>query len=207
MQKLRAFAGKRKSMLSAALCSIVVIYSSLVSFSRPSTGAQMQQDFGLPVLHTINSATLGPSYSCSQDHDLQRGYQNAGLFLSKYSHDMRSAELLFNGACRSADRLHSPGAGDSMNLIEDMGEIPLENVTAHSVFQTRGAYFESSAKVQINHTYAVLVNESDVRCLFVFTVVGHISNERLDIRYAVKDYQVATSRAQSSPGFDWGKGN
>lgn len=209
MPKLRAFAGnsRKRVTLCAMLCTTVIICSSLVSPSLSSPSAQRQQDFGLPALHKINSAKLEPSYSCRPQEDFQHGYENTGLFLSKYSRDMHSPELLFDGACGGEDFFHSALSGDSMSLIEDMGKISLEDVTAQSVFQTRGAHFESYAKVQINHTYAVLVNEFVVRGLFVFTVVDHIPNQRVDLRYAVKEYQVVNGLIESSPGFDWGKGN
>lgn len=196
------------TLLALIMCAALVLGSSIVSFSRSAAFAQKQQDFGLPELHKINSATLGPSYSCRPQEDFKRGYQKTGLFLSKYSHDMHAPELLFDGACGGADLFQSPGdGGDTMNLIEDMGEISLEDVTAQSVFQTRDAHFDSHAKVQLDHTYAVLVNEFVVRGLFVFTVVAHIPNQKVDLKYAVKEYQVVNGRIETSHGFDWGKRN
>jgi len=218
MQKLTDCAcSKRKSMVSARsvnislasiICVTLVLCSSVLSFSRLPASAQKPQDFGLPQLHKINSATLQPSYSCRPQEEFQRGYQRTALFLSKYSRDMNSPELLFDGACRGPDVFQSPGdGGDTMNLIEDMGEIALESVTAQAVFQTRDAHFESHAKVHLNHTYAVLVNEFGMRGLFVFTVVEHTPNQRVDLKYAAKEYQIVSGHIESSPGFAWGKGN
>ena len=100
-----------------------------------------------------------------------------------------------------------------MSLIADLGEVPLEKVAAQFVFNAKGVHsfdlytkFAKVARVQANHTYAVVLNSSLVRGLFVFTVVNYVPNKRLDLQYAVKDYQVLSVQSQS-PGFDWSKGN
>lgn len=189
-------------LVALALASAAVGFS----WSPGSRDRQKPQDFGLPELHTIKSAILEPSYSCRSADEFQRGYEKTALFLSNYSRDMNSPELLFDGACRGDDFVHSALAGDSMSLIEDMGEIALADATAQSVFLKNGLHFTQLVKVQLNHTYAVLVNESYKRALFLFTVVGHVPHERLDIDYAVKEYQVLNVQSQS-PGSDWGKRN
>lgn len=162
-------------------------------------------DYGLPELHKINKVTLGPSYSCRIREDFQKGYQNTALFLSRYSKES-SPELLFNGACGGEDFLQVQMAGDQMSLIADLGEVPLANVTAQSVFRTRGVHFESEQKIHLNHTYAVLIHDARERGLFVFMPTGYVPNERLDLKYAIKEFQVLNVEAQS-PGFDWGKAN
>ena len=67
------------------------------------------------------------------------------------------------------------------------------------------AKFANSVKVQPNHTYAVLLNESDKRGLFVFTVIGYVPNEKVELRYAVKSYQITLNGQTISAGFDWEK--
>jgi len=46
---------------------------------------EQQTELGLPVLQTIKTATLSPAYGCRSQNELQAGYQNTALFLSKYS--------------------------------------------------------------------------------------------------------------------------
>lgn len=64
--------------------------------------------------------------------------------------------------------------------------------------------FSEIVKVEVDHTYAVLINEGDKRGLFVFTVTGYEKNKQVDLSYAVKAYQVMhTSAVESAAGFDW----
>ena len=199
--------GVHRLLIFAACIAITTAFSLvglIPTFAAP--GQPRRQDFEVHELQRVKSVTLQPTYTCRSSEDFQKGYERTALFISKFSRDMNSPELLFEGACRGSDFLFSASGGDSMDLIEDMGEVPLENVAAQSVFLTRGIHFDRNARVQINHTYAVLLNQSVLRGLFVFTVVDHVPNERLDIRYAVKEYQILSVRHES-PGFDWGVGN
>ncbi len=202
-----------------SLRAILVICVGLVvvsSFVRLTAASEKNQDLGLPELHKTNSVTLGPSYSCGSAGQVQTddgSYGNSALFLSRYSHQMNAPELLFNGACGAEDYLQSSLAGDEMSLIADLGKVPLEKVATHFVFNTKGVHsfdlytkFAQVAKIQANHTYAVVVNSSLVRGLFVFTVVDYVPNQKLELQYAVKDYQVLSVQSQS-PGFDWQRGN
>lgn len=165
-----------------------------------------QEDLGLPELHMIKSATLGPAYSCRSKEDFNKGYENTALFLSANSWRQNGPELLFNGSCGSEDYLESVA---DVGMIADLGEIPLEKMSAQLIFNTRRVHsfdlyskFTKVAKVQLNHTYAVLISRSTVRSMFIFTVTGYVPNKRLDLRYVVKEYQVLQLKAQS-PGFSW----
>lgn len=93
-----------------------------------------------------------------------------------------------------------------MSLIADLGEIELEHVTMQQVFHIRGLHFERTQAIQLKHTYAVIVNDRRERGLFLVAVTGHIPNERLDLKYAVKDLQILNVDSESS-GFDWDKHN
>jgi len=178
---------------------------------RGKTASQAGPDYGLPELHTIRTATLSPSYSCKPTGG---GYQNTALFLSGYSRQRNSPDLLFNGACGSQDYFEASTAGDDMALIADLGKgVELETVSAHLAFnlQNVGSFTAYSAFAQAvpvlrKHTYAVLLNKSEIRGLFLFTVTKHIANQEVDFRFAVKEYQILDVKAQS-PGFDWTKGN
>lgn len=192
---------------SWALFVVLIALTSASSLLTLRGDSPKQQDLGLPELHKINSITLEPSYSCRSREDFQKGYEKTALYLSTFSRDRHYPELLFNGACKSPDDLEGMLAGDDMSLIADLGALEIENVSAQSVFITRGVHFERYVPVQLKHTYALLVNRSDVRGLVIFSVIGHTPNERLDLRYAVKEYQVVNGKIESSPGFDWGKEN
>ncbi len=189
-----------------ALAILAIMFLPLV-VSIPQA---KQEDFGLPELHRIKTITLSPSYSCRSEDEFQQGYANTALFLSAYSRRRNSPELLFNGACGAKDNLESINA---TGVIADLGEMPLERVTAHLMFNTRNvasfelySKFAQVAKVLPNHTYAVLMGGTEIRSLFVFTVTGYIPNKKLDLQYVVKEYQVLQVRAQS-PGFDWMREN
>jgi hypothetical protein len=177
-----------------------------------SSGQNTTRKNGLPILHTIKQQTLSPPYSCRPTAEFQEGYQQTALFLSEHSKEKNSPDLLFNGACRSEDHFDVSTGGDDMSLIADLGtSIDLSEVTAHSAFNlqniaTPAAYskFTKSANVALNHSYAVLVNKSDVRGLFIFTVVGYEKNKKVELEYAVKNYQIL-NRLEKSEGFDWEK--
>lgn len=177
-----------------------------------TTSALADRKFNLPELHVIKSVTLTPSYSCRSADEFQMGYQSTALFLSDYSKRRNSPDLLFNGACRSKDYFEASTAGNDMALIADLGaNLSLEKVTAHNAFNLQNvasfpAYttFAKVAKVEKGHTYVVLLSKSEIRGLFIFTVVDYVANKRVDLRYAVKEYQILDVK-DSSPGFDWTK--
>ena len=174
----------------------------------------LAQDYGLPELHTIKTATLSPSYSCRSQEDFSRGYEKTALFLSDYSKRMNAPDLLFNGACKSEDYFEASTAGDDMALIADLGtDISIEQLSAHLAFNKQNVHsflayskFAKAVKVEANHTYVVLLNKSDLRGLFIFTVTNYVPNERVKLKYAVKEYQILDVKAQSS-GFSWGQEN
>ena len=191
-----------------ALLGLIV---SLLLAPCSALAARQGSPNNLPELHKIKTVTLSPSYSC-QPGGL--GYDGPALFLSDYSRNRNSPDLLFNGACGSPDFFEASTAGDDMALVADLGRgVSLENLTAQSTFNLAnlaGAQYETkfgqSARVRRGHTYAVLLNKREIRGLFVFTVTGYEKNKHVDIRYAVKEYQVQTT-AEESPGFDWSRGS
>ena len=100
-----------------------------------------------------------------------------------------------------------------MSLIADLGIVSLEDVTASRAFNLERvrsfdcySRFVDEAKVQAQHTYALLINKSDVRGLLVFSVVDYQPNKQVNLSYAVKEYQLLNVRAQSK-GFDSSAGN
>jgi hypothetical protein len=168
-----------------------------------------QEDFGLPELHKIKTATLSPSYGCQSQEEFQQGYGATVLYLSDFSRRTGRHELRFNGACGGRDDFQSMSGGNHIGLIADLGEIPLQNVTAHLMFYKQNitptdlySKFTTHVNVQAGHTYAVLASSSEVRAMFVFTVTGYVPNKKVDLNYVVKDYQVFEPKVRS-PGFDW----
>lgn len=86
----------------------------------------------------------------------------------------------------------------------------LEDVSASRAFSLEQVHtyakyskFVKSANVIANHTYAVVINESDNRGLFIFTVDEYVPNEKVVLRYAVKSYQIVLRGQIRSEGFDW----
>jgi hypothetical protein len=165
----------------------------------------------LPELHKMKTVTLAPNYGCRSDEEFHQGYKETALYLSEYSKHS-GPELLFNGTCKSEDWFDVSLAGDDMSLIADLGIVPMENFTALKVFNPENVHkwsaytkFSRTVKVEPNHTYAVLMNNSDHRGLFVFHVIEYEPNARVRIEYNVKNYQVYTRGVAMAPGFDWEK--
>ncbi|MDM7922216.1 MAG: hypothetical protein QUS14_07930 [Pyrinomonadaceae bacterium] len=176
-------------------------------------GQSAPKDLGLPDLHVIKTVVLSPSYSCRDNDEFTKGYGNTALFISAYAKDRNSPDLLFNGACRSEDYFTASTAGDDMSLIADLGaELPVEEISASRAFNLKRVHsfaeyskFAQLVKVQAGHTYAVLLNASDRRGLLIFTVDSYVPNEKVEIRYTVKMYNVADAGRIAAPGFDWEK--
>ncbi len=87
----------------------------------------------------------------------------------------------------------------------------MEEVTASRAFNwlnvhRTSAYtrFAEELGVELGHTYVVLLNGRERRGLFAFTVIGHVPNKRVDLRYTVKAYMMLRELAES-PGWDWGR--
>jgi len=174
---------------------------------------QQQTELGLPELHTIKTATLSPAYGCRSQKESQAGYQSTALFLSKYSAMRNSPDLLFNGACAGQDYFEGATAGDDMSLIADLGKVPVEEVSASKAFNLKGIHsvgvysrFTRVAPVKAHHTYVVLINKGELRGLFVFSVRSYMRNSKVDLQFAVKEYQVLKLREESA-GFEWEFGN
>lgn len=163
----------------------------------------------LPELHKIKTATLSPSYGCRSRQEFAQGYAKTALFVSGFSELRNSPDLLFNGACGSEDYFEGSTAGDDMSLIADLGTEPLEEITASRAFNLKRIHsfdlyskFSQNSKVAANHTYALLIDKAEVRGLVLFTVTAYKPNTRVELRYAVKEYQILRVEARSE-GFNW----
>ncbi len=187
--------------------SVLFILLAAVSFAAQNT----MQKFELPELHTIKTVTLSPSYSCRETEQFREGYVKTALFISPYSKQRNSPDLLFNGACKSKDYFDASMAGDGFSLIADLGaEVSLEELSASRAFNLKRIHsskeyskFIQEPEVKLNHTYAVLLNESDKRGLFLFKVIEYVPNEKVVLKYAVKSYQITPGGQIRAEGFDW----
>jgi hypothetical protein len=191
------------------LVSLIAIVLLPFSFQSQS----QKPDLGLPELHTIKLAALSPTYSCRSRDEFRSGYGQTALFLSKYSDDRNSPDLLFNGACGSEDYFEASTAGDDMSLIADLGDAPLAEVSAQKAFNFKAVHafdlysrFMRESPVAAAHTYAVLINKRDVRGLVIVHVSTYVPNQKVELQYAVKEYQLLRVTSQAD-GFDWSARN
>jgi hypothetical protein len=187
-----------------ALVLLTVLYPARSQRTQTST---THQPVTLPTLNAVQSVTLSPPYSCNNEG---LNYNTDAIFLSDYSKQVNSPELLFNGACGSEDYFDVNTAGDSMSLIADLGNTPLNAVTTHKAFNLQNVFswtaysqFARVAKIVPGHTYAAVINMGDRRGLFVFNVEKFVPDREVDLQYTVKNYQVNLGAIQRSPGFDW----
>jgi hypothetical protein len=204
-------------MKKLALIAVLLLITASASLAQTPS----EQDYGLPELHVIKTATLAPSYSCRSEEEFQKGYQGTALFLSRYAKRKNRPDLLFDGACRSKDKFQSSTAGDDFAFVVDLGaDLQLETLTAQDVLhlyyrrsdptstdsKRAQAVLRQDVTVADGHTYAVFLNKREIRGLFVFTVTHHVPNQQVELKYAVKEYQVSGVMAQS-PGFNWDQQN
>jgi hypothetical protein len=190
---------------------VILAITVICLMATTSVSQKSKDDFGLPELHKIKTVTLSPSYSCRTKDEFRKGYEQTALFLSKYSKERNAPDLLFNGSCGAEDYFDGSTAGDEMSLIADLGEFPVENVSALIAFNKARIVFGDSTflrtvRVEAKHTYAVLINKADIRGLFVFSVDQLVPNKSVSLRYAVKEYQLLDTKARSK-GFDWERKN
>lgn len=183
--------------VSAALMLMAGCGSSRATTTPPTTTGtpQVTATPQLPTLYKIVRVTLSPSYSCRSAEDIAKGYANTALFLSDYSKSLNGPELLFDGACGSSDYFGGQTAGDDLDVITDYGDVSLTDWAAGNAFSPLRrtdsiATFAARANVQVGHTYGVLINKDNVRGLLYFRVTAYVPNQKVDLEYAVMDYQV-----------------
>lgn len=146
---------------------------------------------GLPELNSVSASTLSPPFGCQPAADAGQGYRATALFLSDFSRRRNIPELVFQGQCGEIDYFDSATASGEIALIADLGEVPLEAVAAGAGAGLIDlASFNRMAPVRLNHTYAVSFNRPELRGLFFFSVSAHTPNERVDLKYFVRQYQI-----------------
>lgn len=168
------------------------------------SATQRRQSYGLPVLRVIKPYTFSAPYGCGGS------YNKSALFVSQYSLQRNSPDLLYNGACGSDLYFESSTAGDDMAVIADLGTFPLRNLSAHLAFNTANTVgqdqsFFADVPAVVGHTYAVLVDKAEIRALIAFNVLAiDDSSKALKLEYAALEYQILSVLGES-PGFDWSK--
>ncbi|CAF4994187.1 unnamed protein product [Rotaria sp. Silwood1] len=164
--------------------------------------------FTLPELHVIKKVSFKYPYS-RQPGPLS--YEGSALFLTDYGLLRNMPDLLYNGACGSDNTFDVMLAGDDFGVLTDLGDVPLEQVTASKAFNYerisgKDNTFASTVKVVNRHTYAALLAKSEIRALFVFRVENYEPSGPATISYAVKQYGIVQS-IQEAPGFSWDEEN
>ncbi|CAF2390822.1 unnamed protein product [Rotaria sp. Silwood2] len=158
----------------------------------------------LPELHVIKKVSFTHPYSCQSS---PLSYEGCALFLTDYGVSLNMPDLLYNGACGSDNTFDVMLAGDDFGMLTDLGDVPLENVTAAKAFNYEYMVghdnkFTDTVKVVSGHTYAALLAKREIRALFVFRVENYERSGPALISYAVKQYGVVES-VQEAPGFSW----
>ncbi|MDT7604730.1 MAG: hypothetical protein QOF61_2727, partial [Acidobacteriota bacterium] len=119
-----------------------------------------------------------------------------------------SPDLLFNGACGSKDYFQAATHGGNTSLIADLGtDTSLEALAelgdfSNFKFPPPSRYkkigFLDTVLVEAGHTYAVSLNKHNLRGLFIFTVTDYVPNQRVELRYVVREYDIAANASKSS---------
>jgi hypothetical protein len=203
------------SSRKAAQMILHTLLATALMSAQPGAVQSPQPSLELPALHQIKTVTLAPSYSCRSAEEFAKGYEKTALFLSEFARRRNGPDLLFNGACGAEGVFEAATAGDDMSLIADLGTgISLDEISASQAFNVRRVHAQAAyskfarvAKVEQGHTYAVLLNSSDKRGLFLVSVTEYVPGKQVTLRYAVKSYQVTPGGQISSPGFHWNRAN
>lgn len=200
----------KKALLTHISALLIITLTAADCFAsnntnNTATSLSTQSISDFPELHKIEVYTFQAPYSCKGD------YSKSALFLSSYSKQRNSPDLLFNGACNSPLYIEASTAGDDFSLISDLGDVSLESVSASKSFnydRTVGMdnTFKANMPVIEGHTYSVLISKSEIRALYVLKVDKILPNGMMVIRYAVKSYSIQKT-VNESPNFDWEKGN
>ena len=176
------------------------------AFSMGATPPKKDGASALPLLHEIKRVTLETPYSCNGS------YKKSALFLSSYSKDRNSPDLLYNGACNPGDNyIEASTAGDDFSLISDLGNISLTEVTAAKSFNFQRTVgknnnFKATQEIKVGHVYVVLTSKSEIRSLVAYKVVDQTIDGKMTLEYAVKSYSIQYT-TEESKGFDWEQKN
>jgi hypothetical protein len=186
------------------LAYLAVSFIAAITLAPSAVTVFANTDDGLPQLHKIRTVSLVPRFGCPDRREVRPA---PGLYVSSYSEESKRPELVFEGFCKSADYFSGATAGDDMSLVADLGDIRLEDVSAHLAFNPKNmvshdAYFSQHVPVADGHTYALVINKSEYRGLVVFHVDDYQPNKSVKLRYAVKEYQLMVAR-KSAEGFNW----
>jgi len=162
----------------------------------------------LPELHLIKRASFKYPYGCQPG---PISYEGCALFLTDYGVSRNMPDLLYNGACGSDNYFDVMMAGSDFGMLSDLGDVPLENLTASRAFNyenmaSKPNEFFNQIDVVQGHTYVALLAKAEIRALFVFRVEQYEKGGPATITYAVKQYGVIQS-VQESPGFSWTETN
>lgn len=162
----------------------------------------------LPELHVIKRVSFKYPYSCQPS---PLSFEGCALFITNYGVTRNMPDLLYNGACGSDDYFEVMMFGNDFGMLSDLGDVPLENVTASKAFNYENMIgaankFTNTIDVVKGHTYAALIAKEEIRGLFVFRVENYERSGPATLSYAVKQYGVIQT-VQDAPGFSWNATN
>jgi hypothetical protein len=162
----------------------------------------------LPELHVIKRISFKYPYGCQPG---PLSYEGCALFLTDYGLSRNMPDLLYNGACGSDDYFDVMLSGNDFGLLSDLGDVPLENLTASRAFNYENMVgkantFTNTIDVVQGHTYVTLLAKEEIRALIVFRVENYERSGPATIAYAVKQYGVIQS-VQDALGFSWTEPN
>lgn len=184
---------------------LIALIPLVIACGKDKSEAEDYSGFKLPELHKVQTTTLTALYSCGGN------YEESALFLSAYSKRFVGPDLLANGNCQGHGYFEAQTAGDDIALISDIGEVPLEMVTANEALNySRYSGVENPTDFRTNvdiiegHTYVVLLAKREVRALYLVHVDAYEKGRPLRISYVVKKYQIQETRT-ASRGWDWEK--
>lgn len=149
-------------------------------------------------LHEVKTKVFGRPYSCGLDagEKFNYSYEKSALFITDYSKQRNSPELLFEAyrtygdkSCYNFHVMSSTVVGD-VSFIVDLGNVSLEEALRQSEFGSLN--FKEKQPVVPNHTYLVVLGKREIQAIYAFRVVSLGSELGTDnsmvIEYAVKNY-------------------
>ena len=148
----------------------------------------------VPILYLISDYKLSFPLECGN-------YSTSALFLSPFSQDLNIPELIYNGGCdpESQGFLQAASTGSDIGFISDMGDLPLDAISAHTVTTSSPKTFEY---IQNQHTYAISVAHEGIRAVFTIAVTSYEMGGPLTFDYAILLYEVH-GLVSMNPEFSW----
>ena len=173
----------------------------------------LENPFPLPELHKIKTFIIDHSLNCTPE-DNGIGFQITPT--SKFTH-YSNAFI----ACSSIDgskllEIYPSPYGDNFGLVADLGDTPIESVTAAKAFYLENRagkenIFRRASEIKENHTYAIIEATGEYRALWIMRVlrlpnVNAGDKHPIIIQFVVKSFYLFQNIDQALD-FDWNREN